>query len=290
MTLFLQTLFSGLTNGAVFSLMGLGIVFCYRSSRLVNLAQGESYMSAGMLMAKMTGWGIPLAAAAPAGFALAVIGSLAFERFILRPRLHWPIARLIIIAVGFALAAEGLAELLVGPNQYSFQPLIGGAPIKIASAVLPPQAALLIGVTVVLSIVLGLLFRHTVIGFALTAVAERPATASLLGIRASAIRSIAFAMAGLLGFLAALLLVPISPITYSVGLSVTLSGYVAAAIGDMRHIEATCAAGLGIGVLEALFGSYVNQLLAEPLVLGVLLIVGVAFLSRNVRFGGGVRA
>ncbi len=290
MTLFLQTIMSGLTNGAVFALIGVGIVFCYRSSRVVNLAQGETYMGSGMLMAKMTGWGIPLAAAAPAGFALAVIGSLALERFILRPRLNWPVSRLIVIAVGVALSAEGLADLLVGADQFSFSPLLGGDPIRISGAALEPQAALLIGVTIVLSLLLGWLFRKTVIGYALTAVAERPGTASLLGIRADRVRALAFGIAGFLGFVSALLLVPISPITYDVGLTITLSGYVAAALANMRSIEGTLAAGLGIGLAEALFGTYVNQLLAEPLVLGVLLVVGVSLLSRGTRFGGAVRA
>ena len=290
MTLFIQTLFSGLTNGAVFALIGVGIVFCYRSSRVVNLAQGETYMGSGMLMAKMVAWGVPMAAAAPAGFALAVVGSLALERFILRPRLHWRVSRLIVIAVGVALVAEGLADLLVGADQYSFPPVLNGSPVRFSGAVIAPQAVLLIVVTVVLALVLGWFFRRTVVGYALTAVAERPATASLLGIRASRVRALAFGIAGFLGFVSALLLVPISPLTYNVGLTVTLSGYVAAAIGDMRHIEVTCAAGLGVGLAEGLFGTYVNQLLAEPLVLGVLLIVGVAFLSRRVRFGGVARA
>ena len=290
MTLFIQTLFSGLTNGAVFALIGVAIVFCYRSSGVVNLAQGETYMGSGMLMAKMAGWGLPIAVAAPAGFVLAVVFSLAFERFILRPRLQWRVSRLIVITVGVALVAEGLADRLVGADQYSFTPLLNGSPIRIAGAAIEPQAVLLIGVTVFLALTLGWFFRRTVIGYALTAVAERPATASLLGIRASTVRALAFGIAGFLGFVSALLLVPISPITYDVGLTLTLSGYVAAAIGNMRHVEVTCAAGLGIGMAEAIFGTYVNELLAEPLILGVLLIVGVAFLSRGVRFGGVARA
>jgi len=41
MALFLQTIFSSLVNGSVFALMGVGIVLCYRSSGIVNLARAR---------------------------------------------------------------------------------------------------------------------------------------------------------------------------------------------------------------------------------------------------------
>ena len=65
MALFLQTIFSSLINGSVFALMGVGIVLCYRSSGIVNLAQGETFMIAGILTAKMVTWGVPLGLGRP---------------------------------------------------------------------------------------------------------------------------------------------------------------------------------------------------------------------------------
>lgn len=290
MTLFVQSIFSGLTNGAVYAAMGIAIIACYRSSRVVNLAQGETYMGSGILMAKMVGWGVPLGFAAPAGAALAIVGSILYERLALRPRLSWPVPQLVIIAVGVALLAEGVAYRLAGADQYSFRPVVPGSPIVVAGAAITTQAVVFIGATVLLAIALSWFFRRTVVGYALSAVAERPETAALLGINASALRVLAFAIAGFLGFVPALLLVPIAPITYSSGLPITLFGYVAAAAGNMQRIGVACAAGLGIGLAEGFFGTYVDQLLAEPVVLGGLLIAVVAVLARNVRFGGVARA
>lgn len=290
MTLFLQTIFSGLTNGAIYAVMGIAIIFCYRTSRVVNLAQGESYMGAGMLMSKLTASGVALGLAAPAGLALAVVGSIVYERVALRPRLHWPVAQLVMIAVGVALVAEGLADALVGGDEFSFGLIFTGGALRVDGAAIQQQAVVFILVIVALAALLWWFFRRTVVGYAMTAVAERPETAGLLGINASRLRVLAFGIAGVLGFIPALLLVPLSPITYDVGLTVTLFGYVTAAIGNMQNIGVACIAGFGIGAAESLFGSYVNQLLAQPVVLGIVLIAILGVMSRNVRFGGVTRA
>jgi branched-subunit amino acid ABC-type transport system permease component len=58
----------------------------------------------------------------------------------------------------------------------------------------------------------------------------------------------------------------------------------------MRSPLGACLAGLVVGLAESFLGTYVNELLAEPLVLGVLMIVAVLLLGRRIRFGGVVRA
>src|ERR1700744_1788588 len=114
MTLALQTLFSSLVNGSVYALIGVGLVLCYRSSRVVNLAQGECYMLGGILTAKMVGWGIPLGWSCVCGVLAATIANMLYERLILRARLSWDPGRVIMITAGVALAAEGLANRIVG--------------------------------------------------------------------------------------------------------------------------------------------------------------------------------
>ncbi len=273
----------------MFALLGLGLVLCYRSSRVVNLAQGETFMATGMLTAKLTAFGVPLALAAPAGIAFAVVLSICLA-LALQRRLHWPVQRLIIVTVGAALFAEGVASVVMGADAYSFRPPAGRGTLHIAGAAIAHEVLLVIAVGVVLAIGLMAFFRRTVIGHALAAVAEKPATASTLGINVNAMRVFAFGLAGLLSGIAAIVLVPISPVNFNVGLSLTLSAYVAAAAGNLLNPGVTCVAGFGVGLTESFFGAYVNQLLAEPVVLGVLLIVVVSVLSRRVRFGGAVRA
>lgn len=286
----LQAVFSSLTNGSVYALMGVAIVLCYRSSRVVNLAQGESYTIAGLLTAKLVTLGLPLVLAGAGGAAAAAAGSLLFERLALRSRLHWDPSRLIMVALGVALLAEGVADRLAGADQYSFPALLQGPSVTIAGGVMSQQEILLVAVTVAVTAALVWFFRFTLLGQAMTACAENPAASALMGVNVVRMRQLSYGLAGLLGGISALLLVPLVGVTYGAGLSMTLNGFAAAAVANMLHPGRALLAGMALGLGEGLVGAYLNPLLEVPLVFGVLLLIGVAYLSRGVRFGGAVRA
>ncbi len=290
MSVVLQTLFSSLVNGSVYALMGVAIVLCYRSSRVVNLAQGETYTVSGLLTAKLVTVGLPLAAAAICGIGAAAVGALLFERLALRNRLHWNPSRLIMIALGVALVAEGMADLLAGADQYSFPALMSGPPLAVGGAAISRQALLMIGITLGATVALAAFFRFTLIGQAMTACAENPGASALLGIDVARMRQLSYGLAGVLGGLSALLLVPINGVTYNAGLSLTLSGFAAAATANMFHPGRALWAGLALGLGEGVVGAYLSPLLEVPMAFGVLLLAGLIYLSRGQRFGGVARA
>ncbi len=290
MPLLIQTIYSGLVNGSVYGLIALGIVLCYRGSGVVNLAQGESYTLAGLITAEGVTGGLPLLLAAACGLLAAAAFGAFLERVVLRPRLGWPGERLIILIVAVALCAEGVANYAVGADQFSFPSLAGGATVLVHGAVMTADGLAVIGVLLAAGLMTSWFLQRTVLGRAMSACAENPAVASLLGINVALLRLLAYTAAGLLGGLSAILLVPLGTVTYNAGLALTLLGYVAAALAGMRRPLGACLAGLALGVAQSLIGSYYNQLLAQPLVLGVLMVVAVALLGRRVRFGGAERA
>jgi branched-chain amino acid transport system permease protein len=290
MALFLQTIFSSLVNGSVFALTGVGIVLCYRSSGIVNLAQGETFMIAGILTAKLVGWGVPLGLAGLAGIVAAALAALLFERLVLRSRLHWRPERLIIVTVGVAFLAEGLADRLVGADQYGFGSVLNGPPLIAGGAAISQQGVLLVAVTVVIGAGLVWFFRRTLLGQAMTASAENPQASSLLGVNVGLMRQISFGLAGLLGGISAFLVVPSSTVTFNSGLPLTLSGFAVAAFANMTHPGRALAGGFALALGEGLVGSYLSPTLETPLAFGVLLVAGVAYLARSERFAGARRA
>jgi branched-chain amino acid transport system permease protein len=288
MAIFLQTIFSSLINGSVFALMGVGIVLCYRSSGIVNLAQGETFMISGILTAKMVTWGVPLGWAGLCGIVAAALAAVLFERVVLRSRLHWPPERLIIVTVGVAFLAEGVADRLVGANQFGFGNVLNGSPLMAGDAAISQQGVLLIAVTLVIGLGLVWFFRRTLLGQAMTASAENPSASSLLGVNVPLMRS--FGLAGALGGIAAFLLVPTSTVTYNSGLPLTLNGFAVAAFAQMTHPGRALLGGLGLALGEGLVGTYLNPTLETPLAFGVLLVAAVAYLARSERFAGARRA
>jgi branched-subunit amino acid ABC-type transport system permease component len=290
MALFLQTIFSSLINGSVFALMGVGIVLCYRSSGIVNLAQGETFMISGILTAKMVTWGVPLGWAGLCGVVAAGLAAILFERIVLRSRLHWPPERLIIVTVGVAFLAEGVADRLVGANQFGFANVLNGNPLMIGEAAISQQGVLLIAVTLVIGLGLVWFFRRTLLGQAMTASAENPSASSLLGVNVPLMRQLSFGLAGVLGGIAAFLLVPSSTVVYNSGLPLTLNGFAVAAFAQMTHPGRALLGGMALALGEGLVGSYLNPTLQTPLAFGVLLVAGVAYLARSDRFAGARRA
>lgn len=290
MTLALQTLFSSLANGSLFVLMGAGIVLCYRSSRVVNLANGESFAVAGMVIAKLVAAGLSLALAGVAGLVAAVALALALERVILRPRLDWQPGRLIIVALGFAVLVEGVLNLAFGADARNFPAMLAGSPVRVEGAAISRQAVLAVGVAVAIPLALAAFFRWTTTGKAMTASAESPRATELLGVNTARLRQLSFGLAGAIGALSALLVVPATGISYNSGLALTLNGFVAAAFANMTSVTRVLWGGLALGLVQGIVGAYWNPLYQVPVVLGGVLLVGVVLLSRGIRFGGVSRA
>lgn len=290
MTLVLQTIFSSLANASLFVLIGVGIVLCYRSSRVVNLAHGESFAVAGMVTAKLVAVGLSLVLAGVVGLVAAVALALVLERAILRPRLDWPPGRLVIVALGFALLVEGVLNVAFGADIRNFPALLTGSPIRVEGAAISRQSILAIGVGVVVPLALAAFFRWTTTGKAMTASAESPRTTALLGINTGRLRQLSFGLAGAIAALSALLVVPATGISYDSGLTVTLSGFVVAAFANMTSVPRVLWGGLGLGLVQGIVGSYWNPLYQVPVAFGGALLVGVVLLSRGVRFGGVSRA
>lgn len=290
MQVLIQAIFSGLVNGSVYGLLGMGLVLYFRSARVINLAHGETYVVTALITAAGVARGWPLWLAALAGVATAVLAMILIERVLFRGRLHWQLSSLVILSLGVALLARGLIYRIWGSDAASFPETLAGEPMRLFGVSLSQQGLMAVAATVVFGVVATLFFRRTLYGQAMSACAENPEASSLLGINVGRMRMISFGAAAALGGVSALLVVPLGSVTYDAGLPLVLRGFVAAAVGAMLWPGRAAAAGLGLGVLEALVASYWSPLLRTPIVFGVVFTLVVFWLSRNVRFGGVVRA
>jgi branched-chain amino acid transport system permease protein len=110
----------------------------------------------------------------------------------------------------------------------------------------------------------------------------------LLGVNVDATRMISFLVAGVLGGLSAILLVPLISVDYQAGLGMTLRGFIAASLAGMSPLGAIFG-GLGLGLAEALVTTYFGALAQDPIIFIVLIAVAL-WQSRKVKFGGSLRA
>ena len=272
---FLQYIFSGVTNGAVYAIIALGFTMLFNTTGLINFAQGEFVMLGALsLISLWKGFGIPLVPA----FALSVAGvaavGLLLERFAIRTvKKPHPIV-LVIITIGASILLRGLGMLVWGKDAHSAPPFSGREPIEIAGATLLPQSLWILGIVLLFVVALQLFHKKTLTGKAMQACAIDKKAAWLLGVPSDRMVLLAFAMSAGLGGVGGILIAPISMSGYDMGTMLGLKGFCAAMLGGLGSSWGAVLGGLALGILEALgvgfFSSSLKDLIAFLLLLGIL--------------------
>lgn len=130
-------------------------------------------------------------------------------------------------------------------------------------------------IAVGLTIACMVFFSRTRQGISLQAAADDRETAGLYGISPGATTIWSFALAGALGAVGGLMLAPVSPVSFTVGLLFGLKGFAAAMLGGLGSMQGALVGGIAIGIAESFTASYVNGLAAGIVAFVVLL--GVLF-------------
>jgi branched-chain amino acid transport system permease protein len=285
---YIQGLMSGLMNGASYALLGIGLVLVYRTSRILNLAHGETFVVAAAAVVLLGQLGVPMWASVPVAIVTSVLLYCALQRFALQPRRHWPVGTLILMTLGAAFLVRGVLILVIGTDPVSFPSIFTGPPVRLAGGVIPRQGVALILVGFGLSLAVTYFLSKTRLGKELVATAENPQAAQLLGINVNHARAVAYGISGILGAVSAVLLVPLISIDYHSGLAMTIRGFIAASIAGMSPGRTVISA-LFLGIFESMVAVVFGALFQDPVIFGLLIALAV-WQSRAVRFGGGVRA
>lgn len=270
---FLQFLFSGMTVGAIYALVALGFSIIYNASHTINFAQGEFVMIGGMGMVFIAAAGLPLPLAALAAVGLAVLAGLAIETLGLRQARGASVITLIIITIGASILLRGLAGVVFDKNFHSLPAFSGDRPIALAGATLNPQSLWVLGTTLVVALLLWAFFGRTLTGKAMMAAAYNPLAAQLVGISPKRVLRVSFAIAAALGALGGILIAPIAPTHFQVGIMLGLKGFAAAILGGLGSGPGAILGGLTIGVAEAMSAGYVSSAYKDAVAFVIILLV-----------------
>ena len=279
MALFFVALLAGLAIGSIYGLVGLGYTIVFNATRVFNLAQGDLVMVGVMgSYFLMDVLGSPTWLCFPAIVVFVAVVAGLEERFIVRPFLSrtgsavfgWFIATL-----GFSAALEAIVTASFGHH-----PVVGiPSPVPLAgfhigSVVLGYRQLLVIGSFLIIITALDVFYRKTWTGRAMRATAEDREAASLRGVNPIAMSQLSFVIAGLVAGVAGFIIAPIVLSNPSVGLSFTLKGFVALALGGFGSLRGAVVGGLLLGVSEQMFDVYVTPKfeILVPLVLLTLIL------------------
>lgn len=259
----------GLFQGAIYGLVGLGLVLLYKSNRIFNFAQGEfgsvaALVANACLLGKFFGIHMPYIVAILFGLIAGTLTALLTERLVIRPLFNRPKVILTVGTVGvtiFLVSIESLSvkQASVFPSFSDTIPSLHRKPywFRLAGYAVSYQQVLCLVMLSLLAVGAALFFKKTATGVAILAVSQEPTAAELTGISVKRISMVTWGLAGLLGSVAGLLLAPIvSPVAPGFVTGTALfTGFTAAVIGGMTSLPGAFVGGLLIGVLEKVAGT-----------------------------------
>jgi len=267
---------SGLTNGSVYALVGLSLAMTYGASRVINFAQGEFVMLGALTTVLfVTTMALPMPVAIVLVLLVCGVVGLALERFAFRPLVARKAQPLTVMIGTLACASimTGGALLIWGPNQLFVPNAFSLDAVSIAGITSTPQQLAIIGSFAVLMLLIWLLLYRTSFGLSVRAVGVDPQVAQLMGIRAERIIAFAFVFSAVIGGLAGILVGPFLGGHVSMGIVLTIKGFMAVILGGLGSPFAAAAGGLAIGLLEAGVAFYGNSFYAEPIIFGLILVM-----------------
>lgn len=272
---FIQFTLGGISFGLVYAAIALSLVLIWRGTRILNYAQGAMAMITTYIAFTVIGhtgsyW---------AGFVVALAAGLVLgaviERTVIRPVETKPPLNAVVVTIGLLVFLEGLAGLIYGGQYRSFPAAFsitglhaGSIPLGISL-----NDVFVAGAVLIVALALAALFRYTAAGLKLRATAFNSYAARLLGVRVGRMLTLGWALAGLIGALAGVLVTQ-NTFLYPASMdSIFVLGFTAAVIGGLDSPLGAVVGGLILGVALNYVGGYLGSDLETLFGLGALILV-----------------
>ena len=254
---FVTLTLNGIIVGSVFAAFALTLVLIFRATRIINFGQGAMAMFSAYLALEVTQRGgsywLGFVVALASGF---VIGGLV-ERLIVRPVETGPELNAVIVTLGVFVGFIALASILFGNTIEGFPAAFSVQGFQ-DIAITPNDVFKLIAVVAALLLLLGL-FQLTNLGLQLRAAAFGQEVARLLGVRVGQMLTLGWALAGMFGALAGVLIASGSPVSPNFMDGVVVFGFVAAVLGGLDSFIGAVVGGLVLGLTNTYVSGYVER-------------------------------
>lgn len=269
-----QLALTGLFQGLIYALIGLGLYLVFTVMRVVNFAHGYIVLIGmyGMVNLQPRGLGgflLALVIVAAAGF---VVGYL-IERFLLEAGLDKGGHSQLVITLSLGIAFQYAFQILHPepfesiPNPYPFDAL-AGAGITLTA---PRVAAGVISLA--LAVAVSFLVYRTRAGALVRGCSESLSGAIAVGINVRRVYRLTFGLGCALAAVAGGLLLPIQPVSPVLGLELTIKAFIVVVIGGAGSLWGTVVAGMLLGLAEALGSLYAPGTMATALVYALFFLI-----------------
>jgi branched-chain amino acid transport system permease protein len=254
-------------------------VIIYRSTGVVNFAQGEMATLSAFVAWTLIDHGLPYWPAFALTLVISFVGGVLLERVVIRPVEGAPVLTVVILTIGLFIFLGGIMNWIWKAEVRSFPPdrPFPTDTIDLAGVAISWQDIGILAVTVALVGLLWLLFQQTKVGLALRASAVNPAASRLVGVRVGWMLALGWGLAAALGAVAGLFTAAaFPPLEPNMMRAVLIYAFAAAVLGGLTSPAGAIVGGLALGVTLNLVSAYVDFLgpqMRLPVALALILVV-----------------
>ena len=270
---FLQNIVAGLETGSLYALAALGLVLIFRTSDVINFAQGEMAMFSSFIALTIWQKHMPYYIAFLGAIIFAIAFGFLIERIFIRPAAKASLVSKMIITLGLIMIINGLASAIFSTDSHYLRKAVVLPNIKLGGVVIQPNALFIIAVTIFIMAVLFYLIKNTMFGIALRATAQNEKTAKLMGIPVSKVYSLSWIIATVLGAIAGVLIATTTNVSTTMMMEVHLKSFIAAVLGGFGSFIGPVVGGFIIGIFDNLVGYYLSLQWKTVIVYGLLILI-----------------
>ena len=277
-TILLAAVLNGVTTGAIYALVALGLTLIYGVLHIINFAHGSLLMLAMYAVFFLnTRAGIDpylaLPILVPAFFALGYL----LQAGIIGRASHGRDQNVLLVTLGLALVIDNLALFFWSSSTRTIDVPYGFSVVDLGVALIPVPRLVAFAAALAIAGLLRLFITRTDLGKAIRAVARERRGALLVGIRVDHVFAVSFGIGTACLAAAACLLLPIFYVTPQVGYAFVLVAFTTVVLGGMGSFVGALVGGLLLGVVESLCGLFLGESLGQ---IGIFLIFILVLLFR----------
>lgn len=276
---FLSAVVNGISMGAIYGLIALGLTLIFGIMKIINFAHGVLLMLS--MMIAYTAWKatgvnpyILILLVTPLMFVFGYLTQRAFIKPVLDAQkdVREPIAVLLLTA-GLAVVFENMALMIFGADYVMAKTSFSDATMVLGGVTLSSARFYALIVSLIVAFVFYLFLQYTELGRKLRASGQDRNTASLMGIDISNTYAIAFGIGTALLAVAALVLIPFYYVHPTVGNVFMTKAFIVVVLGGLGSVPGALVGGIIIGLIESIGAQYMTATLTTVIVYATFLLV-----------------
>jgi branched-chain amino acid transport system permease protein len=275
-TEFAEQIVAGIASGAIYGSLALALVIIYRSTRVINFAQGEMATFTTFISVSLMNQGLSFWEAFPLVLLIAFAGGVAIERVIIRPIENAPVLTIVIVTLGLALLLNGVMNVKWSGASRQYGGPFSARTYDLGGVHISVQYIGIVCVSFAIVILLAFFFRFTKLGLGLRAAALNPDSSRLVGVRVGWMLATGWGLAAMLGAVAGMMIAPLVSLDPNMMQAILLYAFAAAVLGGLDSPVGAVVGGLLLGVTITLLERYVDFIgstLKLPVALFLILVL-----------------